>query len=81
MVRSVDIVVDLLQRHLKLDVNLTSAEVLRLNFEGNAYLKSNDADRAIECYDRALELRDPEQEGVLLVMRGTALLQRAYLCR
>ena len=24
---------------------------------------------------------DKEQEGVLLVMRGTALLQRAYVCR
>jgi hypothetical protein len=38
-------------------------------------------DLAIECYDKALELGDREQEGVLLVMRGTALLQRAYACR
>ena len=38
-------------------------------------------DLAIECYDKALELGDREQEGVLLVMRGSALLQRAYACR
>lgn len=31
MVRSVGGVVDLLQTHLQLDVNVTSAEVLRLN--------------------------------------------------
>lgn len=49
--------------------------------EGNVFLRGGDADRAIECYDKALELRDNEQEGVLLVMRGTALLQRAYSSR
>ena len=80
-VRSVETVVDLLQTHLKLDVNVTSAEVLRLNYEGNVFLRNGDADAAIECYDGALELGDGEQEGVLLVMRGTALLQRAFSCR
>lgn len=49
--------------------------------EGNVYLRNGDLDQAISCYDRALLLGDPEQEGVLLVMRGTALLQRAYLYR
>lgn len=81
MVRSVETVVDLLQTHLKLQVNVTSAEVLRLNYEGNVNLRSGNVDEAIDCYDRALDLRDKEQEGVLLVMRGTALLQRAYSAR
>lgn len=49
--------------------------------EGNVFLRSGDVDLAIECYDKALELGDREQEGVLLVMRGSALLQRAYACR
>ncbi len=44
-------------------------------------LRSGNVDAAIECYTQALELRDREQEGVLLVMRGTALLQRAYASR
>lgn len=34
-IRSVENVVDLLQLHLGLNVNVTSAEVLRLNYEGN----------------------------------------------
>lgn len=81
MVRSVETVVDLLQTHLNMAVNVTSAKVLDLNYEGNVHLRSGDLDSAIECYDKALELGDREQEGVLLVMRGTALLQRAYSCR
>jgi len=81
MVRSVEKVVELLQNHLALDINITSADVLRLNYEGNVHLRSGEVDKAIQCYDRALELGDKEQEGVLLVMRGTALLQRSYACR
>eukprot|EP00981_Chlorochromonas_danica_P005052 scaffold1016_cov175-Ochromonas_danica.AAC.10 len=81
MVRSVEKVVELLQSTLHIDINMTSADVLRLNYEGNIYLRSGEVDQAIECYDKALSLGDKEQEGVLLVMRGTALLQRAYACR
>lgn len=80
-VRSVDAVVSLLQSELKLNVNMTSAAVLRLNYEGNVHLRNGEVDLAVDCYDRALELGDKEQEGVLLVMRGTALLQRAYACK
>lgn len=78
MVRSVESIVDLLQTHLKLNINLISAEVLKLNYDGNAFLKSGDVDQAIDCYDKAIELGDKEQEGILLAMRGQALLQRAY---
>jgi tetratricopeptide (TPR) repeat protein len=81
MVRSVETVVSLLQEHMHLTVNVTSAEVLRLNYEGNVFLREGEVDQAIECYNKALALGDKEQEGVLLVMRGSALLQRAYACR
>lgn len=80
-VRSVDSIVDLLQTHLDMHVNVTSAEVLRLNYEGNIQLRAGNVDAAIDNYSRALSLGDGEQEGVLLVMRGSALLQRAYVCR
>ena len=40
-----------LQTHLGLDVNVTSAEVLRLNYEGNVFLKDGKVDQAIECYN------------------------------
>ena len=52
--------------------------MLRLNYEGNVHLRSGEVDLAIECYNKALAIVDSEQEGVLLVMRGSALLQRAY---
>ena len=81
MVRSVDTVVSLLKTHLSLDVNTTSAEALRLNYEGNVHLRNGDVDKAIDCYNTALGLGDGEQEGILLVMRGTALLQRCYVYR
>lgn len=80
MVRSVEKVVQLLQMHLNLDINVTSADVLRLNYEGNVHLRNGQVDSAIDCYDAALALKDKEQEGVLLVMRGTALLQRVIVC-
>lgn len=49
--------------------------------EGNVHIRNGEVDLAITCYDQALKLGDKEQEGVLLVMRGTALLQRAYSCK
>ena len=81
MVRSVDSVVNLLKSHLSLDINATSAEALRLNYEGNVHLRNGDVDLAVSCYNTALGMGDKEQEGVLLVMRGTALLQRCYVSR
>lgn len=80
-VRSVDAVVSLLQENMDIDVNLTEAEVLKLNYEGNVYLRDGEVDLAIESYSSALSLGDSSQEGVLLIMRGSALLQRAYSSR
>ena len=45
------------------------------------HLREGSVDLAIDCYDKAIEFGDQEQEGVLLLMRGTALLQRAYASR
>lgn len=81
MVRSVESVASLLKTYLSLDINATSAEALRLNYEGNVHLRNGDVDQAIECYNIALGIGDKEQEGILLVMRGTALLQRCYASR
>ena len=80
-VRSVENVVKILQDSLSLPVNLTSAEVLRLNYDGNFYLSEGKVDEAIRCYDQAILLNDQYQEGILRLMRGTALLQRAYALR
>ena len=80
-VRSVENVVKILQDSLGIVVNLTSAEVLRLNYDGNFYLSEGKVDQAIQCYDQALLLDDQYQEGILRLMRGIALLQRAYALR
>lgn len=56
MVRSVEKVVDLLQQYLNLKINVTSADVLRLNYDGNIFLRNGQVDQAIECYNKALEL-------------------------
>eukprot|EP01031_Cornospumella_fuschlensis_P031275 gene31275-37795_t len=84
MLRSVEKVVEVLQSTLQININQTSAEVLRLNYEGNVYLRAGELDQAIDCYDKALQLNtgagsETQQNGILLLMRGTALLQRAYV--
>ncbi|RYH18681.1 hypothetical protein EON65_26945, partial [archaeon] len=48
------------------------------------YLRAGQLDRAIDCYDKALQLNsgtgtETQLNGILLLMRGTALLQRAYM--
>lgn len=80
-VRSVETVVNLLQNELGVNVNLTAAEVLRLNYDGNLNLSEGKVEEAILCYDKALSLGDANQEGILRLMRGTALLQRSYSLR
>ena len=69
-VRSVDSIVDLLQAHLDMNVNVTSAEVLRLNYEGNILLRAGKVDDAIDKYSRALSLGGWGQEGVCMHGRG-----------
>jgi len=55
MVRSVEKVVEILQQYLNLNINVTSADVLRLNYEGNVFLRNGQVDSAIDCYNKALE--------------------------
>mmetsp|Transcript_20735 Transcript_20735/g.30685 ORF Transcript_20735/g.30685 Transcript_20735/m.30685 type:complete len:338 (-) Transcript_20735:3-1016(-) len=78
-VNSVQMVYKILTQVLEVEVNEIAALCLKLNFEGNSHLEKNEVDEAIKCYDKALKLNWKEQEGVLLVMRATAYLQRAYI--
>lgn len=65
-------------------IEYTVSKITKLNFlniytdEGNVYLRDGEVDRAIVCYSEALNLGEKSQEAVLLAMRGTAYLQRAY---
>jgi tetratricopeptide (TPR) repeat protein len=59
-------------------VNEKALRCLKHNYEGNAHLDKGDITKAIQSYDKALAAGYEDQEGVLLVMRATAYLQRAF---
>jgi len=59
-------------------VDPTACECLKWNYRGNAHLDKGEISQAIKAYDRAIETGYQEQEGVILVMRATAYLQRAF---
>ncbi|CAM9453702.1 unnamed protein product [Chrysoparadoxa australica] len=75
---SVDRVHKILRDYLNVSVSTAAVDCLNFNFQGNAHLDRSEVSEAIECYDKAIETGWADQEGVLLVMRATAYLQRAY---
>lgn len=78
---SVDKVYKVLVDHMDCDVSAAAAECLQHNFDGNAHLDRNEVQKAIESYDNAIRTGFADQEGVILVMRSTAYLQRAFTHR
>jgi tetratricopeptide (TPR) repeat protein len=56
-------------------------ECLKWKYKGNGYLEAGKIDAAIDSYDKALATSVMEQEGILLLMRATAYLQRAAVHR
>eukprot|EP00547_Thalassionema_nitzschioides_P003994 CAMPEP_0194204070 /NCGR_PEP_ID=MMETSP0156-20130528/3693_1 /TAXON_ID=33649 /ORGANISM="Thalassionema nitzschioides, Strain L26-B" /LENGTH=361 /DNA_ID=CAMNT_0038929987 /DNA_START=63 /DNA_END=1148 /DNA_ORIENTATION=+ len=77
-VDSVDKVYRILTHHLKLPcVDRNACECIKWKHQGNAHLEKDETDLAIKAYDRALEINCAEQEGVILMMRAHAYLQRA----
>uniref|UniRef100_A0A7R9U417 Uncharacterized protein n=1 Tax=Pinguiococcus pyrenoidosus TaxID=172671 RepID=A0A7R9U417_9STRA len=77
-VDSVDKVYRILTDHLQCRVSPAAAECLQHNFEGNAHLDRNEVTQAIASYNKAIDAGFKDQEGVILVMRSTAYLQRAF---
>jgi len=59
-------------------MNSAACNCLKWNYRGNAHLDKGEISLAIQAYDRAIASNYKEQEGVLLVMRATAYLQRAF---
>jgi len=53
-------------------ITLQTCDCLKLKYKGNGYLEDAKINEAIESYNRALELRVPSQEGVILFMRAAA---------
>lgn len=81
-VDSVEKVVRILRRHMQLrDVNTKTCECLKWKYKGNGLLEAGHIAGAIAAYDQALTLQVTSQEGILLLMRATAHLQRAVAHR
>ena len=59
------------------EVSKTNCDCLKWKFEGNGYLEAGEVDLAIDAYNKAIETGVERQEGVVLLMRATAYLQRA----
>lgn len=58
-------------------VSTTVCDCLKWKYKGNGYLEAGQVDLAIDAYDKAIETGVSQQEGVVLLMRATAYLQRA----
>mmetsp|Transcript_19955 Transcript_19955/g.49033 ORF Transcript_19955/g.49033 Transcript_19955/m.49033 type:complete len:260 (+) Transcript_19955:523-1302(+) len=84
-VDSVDKVYRVLTKHLKVkDVSPETCDCLRWKYKGNSYLEQGYLDLAIDAYNQALSKptsmmmgNDNKQEGVILLLRASAFLQRA----
>lgn len=79
-VDSVDKVYRILTRHLRVSgVNTAARECLKYKFIGNGQFEEGLFLEAIEAYSQALDAQFPPQEGIILLMRATAYLERANL--
>jgi len=78
-VDSVDKVYRILTKHMSLEgVDSTACECLKWNYQGNNHLEQGEVSKAIDCYGRAIGTGYADQEGVVLLMRSTAYLKRAF---
>lgn len=78
-VDSVDKVYRILTKHMDIEgIDSSAAECLKYNYRGNAHLEKGELSDAIESYDRAIASGYSDQEGVVLLMRSTAYLKRAF---
>jgi tetratricopeptide (TPR) repeat protein len=56
---------------------MKTCECLKWKYKGNGYLEAGKVANAIEAYDSALATNTSEQEGIVLLMRANAYMQRA----
>ena len=74
-----DKVFRILTTHMRLEgVDSTACECLRYNYQGNQHLERGEISEAIDCYRKSIATGYADQEGVVLLMRSTAYLKRAF---
>ena len=84
-VDSVDKVYRVLTKHLKVEnVSAEMCDCLRWKYKGNSFLEQGNLDQAIDAYNQALSKSfaksgsvGKKQEGLILLLRASAFLQRA----
>lgn len=58
-------------------VSMKKCDCLKWKYKGNGYLEAGKVAHAIDAYDKALATGVADQEGIILMMRANAYLQRA----
>jgi hypothetical protein len=56
---------------------MKTCDCLKWKYKGNGHLEAGKVSLAIDAYDKALATDVSQQEGIILLMRATAYLQRA----
>eukprot|EP01083_Nonionella_stella_P138727 422244_1 len=79
-VNDIDKVYRILTKHMGLgnEISVIARDSLKLTYTGNAYLEKNQLTEAIASYSAALDTGYDPQEGILLLLRATAYLKRAF---
>eukprot|EP00558_Chaetoceros_sp_UNC1202_P009191 CAMPEP_0197239932 /NCGR_PEP_ID=MMETSP1429-20130617/6330_1 /TAXON_ID=49237 /ORGANISM="Chaetoceros sp., Strain UNC1202" /LENGTH=459 /DNA_ID=CAMNT_0042699477 /DNA_START=84 /DNA_END=1463 /DNA_ORIENTATION=+ len=78
-VDDIDKVYRILTKHMNMDgISVTARDCLKFTYQGNAHLEKNELAEAISSYNSALATGYEPQEGILLLLRATAYLKRAF---
>lgn len=78
-VNDIDKVYRILTKHMGVEgVSIQARDCLKHTYEGNAHLEKNELGQAIKSYNSALAKNYEPQEGILLLLRATAYLKRAF---
>jgi tetratricopeptide (TPR) repeat protein len=78
-VNDIDKVYRILTKHMNItNISKNAKDCLKYTYLGNSQLEKNELSNAIQSYNLALEQGYESQEGILLLLRATAYLKRAF---
>eukprot|EP00553_Chaetoceros_curvisetus_P007290 CAMPEP_0204618938 /NCGR_PEP_ID=MMETSP0717-20131115/5446_1 /ASSEMBLY_ACC=CAM_ASM_000666 /TAXON_ID=230516 /ORGANISM="Chaetoceros curvisetus" /LENGTH=264 /DNA_ID=CAMNT_0051632805 /DNA_START=138 /DNA_END=932 /DNA_ORIENTATION=+ len=78
-VNDIDKVYRILTEHMGItNISVAARDCLKYTYQGNAHLEKNELDKAISSYNAALNTGYDAQEGIVLLLRATAYLKRAF---
>lgn len=78
-VNDIDKVYRILTEHMGItNISVAARDCLKYTYQGNAHLEKNELAHAISSYNAALNTGYDAQEGIVLLLRATAYLKRAF---